>query len=63
MYEQREGAAKGFPVSAVVANLHMKFFEELALEDDTCCILRKRKGDVLHHPKSIRATIKFAMEV
>ena len=62
-YEQREGAAMGSPVSAVVANLYMEFFEELALEsapsrprlwkryvDDTCCILRK--GDVdglLHH--------------
>ena len=31
-YEQREGAAMGSPVSAVVANLYMEFFEELALE-------------------------------
>ena len=47
----------GSPVSAVVANLYVGFFEDLALEsassrprlwkqyvDDTCCILRK--GDV-----------------
>ena len=30
-YEQREDAAMGSPVSAVVANLYMEFFEELAL--------------------------------
>ena len=30
-YEQRQGAAMGSPVSAVVANLYMEFFEELAL--------------------------------
>ena len=31
-YEQKEGAAMGSPVSAVVANMYMEFFEELALE-------------------------------
>ena len=67
----------GSPVSAVVANLYMEFFEELALEsapsrprlwkrylDDTCCILMK--GDVdglLHYLNSVRPTIKFTMEV
>ena len=30
-YEQQVGAAMGSPVSAVVANLYMEFFEELAL--------------------------------
>jgi hypothetical protein len=30
-YEQRQGAAMGSPVSAIVANLYMEFFEELAL--------------------------------
>ena len=28
-YEQTEGAAMGSPVSAVVANLYMQFFEEM----------------------------------
>ena len=63
----------GSPVSAVVANLYMDFFEELALEsapsrprlwkryvDDTCCILRKGDVDGLN---SIRPTIKFTMEL
>ena len=31
-YEQREGAAMGSPVSAIVADLYMEFFEDLALE-------------------------------
>ena len=31
VYEQKEGAAMGSPVSAVVANLCMEFFEEVAL--------------------------------
>ena len=51
-YQQKEGAAMGSPVSAVVANLYMEFFEDLALTsapkrprmwkryvDDTCCIV------------------------
>ena len=70
----REGAAMGSPVSAVV---YMEFFEELALEsapsrprlwkqyvDDTCCILKT--GDVdelLDHLNGLRPTIKFTMEL
>ena len=76
-YEQREGAAMGSPVYAVIANLYMEFFEELALEsapsrprswkwyvDDTCCILKT--GDVdglLNHLNSLQPTIKFTMEL
>ena len=32
IYKQVRGAAMGSPVSAVVANLYMEFFEELALK-------------------------------
>ena len=64
----------GSPVSAVVANLYMEFFEELALKsapsrprlwmDDTCRILRKDDVDgLLHHLNNIQPTIKFTMEV
>ena len=76
-YEQREGAAMGSPVSAVVANLYMEFFEGLALStaparprfwkryvDDTFSIVKK--GDVdelLGHLNSIRPSIKFTMEL
>ena len=61
-YEQRQGAAMGSPVSAVVTNLYMEFFEELALEsapsrprfwkryvDDTCCIMRRGEVESLLH--------------
>ena len=75
-YEQKEGVAMGSPVSAVVANLYMEFFEELALEtaltrhrlwkryvDDTFCILRKGSTEeVLHHLNGVKPTIKFTVE-
>ena len=75
-YEQKEGAVMGSPVSAVVANLYMEFFEELALEtaptrprlwkryvDDTFCILRKGSTEeLLHHLNRVRPTIKFTVE-
>ena len=64
-------------VSAVVANLYMELFEELALEsapsrprfwkryvDDTCCILRASDVDgLLSHLNNLRPTIKFTMEL
>ena len=76
-YEQREGAAMGSPVSAVVANLYMEFFEELALEsapsrprfwkryvDDTCCIMQRDAVEpLLRHLNEVRPTIKFTMEL
>ena len=76
-YEQREGAAMGSPVSAVVANLYMEFFEELAVRtaparpriwkryvDDTFTLVKK--GDVdelLVHLNSIRPSIKLTTEL
>ena len=76
-YEQREGAAMGSPVSAVVANLYMEFFEELALKsapskprlwktyvDDTCCIVKKGTVEgLLSHLNSVRPSIGFTVEV
>ena len=76
-YKQREGAAMGSPVSAVVTNLYMEFFEELALEsapsrprfwkwyvDDTCCIIQRDAVEpLLHHLNKVRPTIKFTMEL
>ena len=64
----------GSPVSAVVANLYMEFFEELALEsaprfwkryvDDTCCIMwRGEVEPLLHHLSDVRPTFKFTMEL
>ena len=66
-YEQREGAAMGSPVSAVVANLYMEFFEGVALNtapvklrlwkryvDDTCCIVKKDMTEgLLDHLNSV----------
>ncbi len=76
-YEQRQGAAMGSPVSAVVANLYMEFFEELALKsapsrprfwkryvDDTCCIVKRDAVEpLLCHLNDVRPTIKFTMEL
>ena len=67
----------GSPVSAVVANLYMEFFEELALEsapsrprfwkryvDDTCCIMQRDAVEpLLRHLNEVRPTIKFTMEL
>ena len=76
-FEQREGAAMGSPVSAVVADLYMEFFEELALRtaptkprlwkryvDDTCCIVKKGTvEELLTHLNSVRPSIRFTVEV
>ena len=66
----------GSPVSTVVANLYMEFFEELALEsaparprlwkwyvDDTCCIIKRdAMKPLLHYLNDVHPTIKFNME-
>ena len=66
----------GSPVSAVVANLYMEFFEGLALTsaplrprvwkryvDDTFCICKRgSEEEFLHHLNSIRTSIQFTME-
>ena len=76
-YEQREGAAMGSPVSAIVANLYMEFFEKLAIStspvkpriwkryvDDIYCIIEKGSERVfLNHLNSIRPQIQFTMEL
>ncbi len=75
-YEQVDGAAMGSPVSAVVANLYMEFFEEEDLNsapvkpvlwkryvDDTFCIVKKgSEKRLLDHLNSVRPSIKFTME-
>ena len=67
----------GSPVSAVVANLYMEFFEELALKsapykprlwkrymDDTCCIVKKGTVEgLLSHLNSVQPSIRFTVEV
>ena len=76
-YEQREGADMGSPVSAVVANLYMEHFEQIALGtaknrpriwkryvDDTFCIVKAGEVDeLLSHINSIRPSIKFTVKV
>ena len=72
-YEQKEGAAMGSPVSAIVANLYMEFFEKLAIEtspvkpeevvDDIFCILKKGKeSQLFDHLNGIRGEVQFTME-
>ncbi len=71
-----DGAAMGSPVSAVVANLYMEFFEEEALNsalvkpvlwkryvDDTFCIVKKgSEKHLLDHLNSVKPSIKFTMK-
>ncbi len=65
----------GSPVSAVVANLYMKFLEEETLNsapvkpvlwkryvDKTLCIVKKGSEKHLNHLNSVRPSIKFTME-
>ena len=65
----------GSHISAVVANLYMELFEELALKtaptkswllkqcvDDTCCVMKRGRtpGPYLN---GMRPTIKFTLEL
>ena len=76
-YEQTQGAAMGSPVSAIVANLYMEFFEELALGstpvklrlwkqyvDDTYCIVKRGMAEeLLDHLNSVRPSIQSTLEL
>ena len=75
-YEQTQGAAMGSPVSPVLANLYMEFFEDRALStavnpprwwkrfvDDTFVILKKdHKEEFLQHINSVDPSIQFTTE-
>ena len=75
-YEQVEGAAMGSPVSPIVVNLYMEYFEREALwsasnpprfwfmfVDDTWVIQQStHKQEFLEHINSIDPAIKFTVE-
>ena len=75
-YEQNQGAAMTSPVSPVVGNLYMEFFEDRALTtevnpprwwkrfvDDTFVILKQKKRDEFpQHINSVDPAIQFTME-
>ena len=77
IYEQRDGAAMGSPVFAVIANLYMEIFKEQAIEsapckpkifkcyvDDTFTILDRDRVDVfLQHLNSQQPSNRFTMEI
>ena len=76
-YDQVSGAAMGSPVSAVVANIYMEFFEELAISssdikpriwkrhvDDIWCVLKNGSENVfLEHLNNVRPSIQFTMQL
>ena len=75
-YEHMEGAAMGSPVSPIVANLYMEYFEQKALNnathpprlwlryvDDTFVIQKEEhKQNFLEQINSVDPTIKFTVE-
>ena len=75
-YEQTQGAAMGFPVSPVVANMYMELFEDRALTsavnpprlwkkyvDDAFVILQKtHREEFLQHINSVDPSIQFTTE-
>ena len=79
IYEQVDGTPMGSPLSPVLADLYMEFFEEKAIEehhnkpelwvryvDDTFVIWKHGKAELhnfLSHLNNFRDSIKFAMEI
>ena len=74
-YEQVEGAAMGSPVSPIVANIYMEYFEQKALStapnprlwcryvDDTFVIQKEvNKQNFLQHINSVDPAIQFTVE-
>ena len=75
-YEQNQGTAMGSPVSPVLANLYLEFFEDRALTtvvnpprwwkrfvDDTFVILKQNMRDeFLQHINSVGPAIQFTTE-
>ena len=77
-YEQTDGAAMGNPLSPIVVNIYMEFFEEMALQsamvkpkmwlryvDDTFVIWSGDKEELSmfqQHLNSLRPSIQFTME-
>jgi len=69
IYERQEGAAMGSPVSAVIANLYMKSFEEQAIATSlynpriwnaTWTVLDRRSVDsFLQHLNNLEPSIRF----
>ena len=78
IYEQVEGAPMGSPLSPVIADLYMEFFEQMAIEtsefkpdlwyryvDDTFVLWKHGMVEIrkfLNHLNSLRDSIEFTME-
>ena len=76
-YKQLQGAAMGSPLSPIIANIYMEYFESLAISsspklikwwfryvDDVHSATRKDQVNKLQeHPNSIDSHIKFTIEL
>ena len=76
-YKQLQGAAMGTPLSPVIANIYMEYFESLAIPspptlikwwfrhvDDVHSATRKDQVNIFQeHPNSIDPCIKFTIEL
>ena len=76
-YKQLQGAVMGTPVSPVISNIYMEYFEGLVLGplcsictpwwkryvDDVICIVKRDQVDIMfNHINQMDAHIKFTME-